>query len=194
MLIPDDPPSKVDERPARVARVDRDVGLEEVLIGVGGTQSQIVSGRGGDDPRADGPLQAEGAADRQDPVALLQLVRITPLGRERERPLDPDHCQVGSRVGADQLPRHLVPPHPDRDQIRAANDVLVGDDLAPVLVDHDPRPQVHPAILAERLGADMDDRRRDGLSRQPEQLRRPRRAPRPDRASASASRSRPGPA
>ena len=67
--------ARVDQRAAGVARIDRRVGLDEVLV-VG--EAHVRAARRADDAGGDRLTQLERAADRQHPFADLQLARIAP--------------------------------------------------------------------------------------------------------------------
>src|SRR3954453_3228246 len=133
--------ARVEQRPARVAVVDRRIGLDrardrEVVRGLDGAVQRA------HDARGDGVLEAERAADRDGAVADLDAVRVgerqrVKLGLGR---VDLDDGDVGRRVGADDLrARGLAVGEGDGDRGRAVDDVLVGGDLA-ARVDHKPEP------------------------------------------------------
>ena len=100
----DHPALAVEERAARVAVVDRRVGLDRVV-----DREVVRSGHlaveGADDAARDRALEAERAAHGDHGVADRDLARVA----ERERleedcgRVDPDHGEVGGRVGADEL-------------------------------------------------------------------------------------------
>src|SRR4051794_8101922 len=132
--------ARVEQRPARVAVVDRRVGLDrardrEVVRRLDGAVQRA------HDARGDGVLEAERAADRDRAVADLDAVRVgerqrVQLGLGR---VDLDDGDVGRRVGADDLrARGLAVGEGDGDRGRAVDDVLVGGDVA-VRVDHEAR-------------------------------------------------------
>ena len=69
--------AQVEQRPAAVARIDRRVGLQEVLIlHAVVAQPQIAAAFGADDAVGDGVAQAEGTAHGQHEIADLQLAGI----------------------------------------------------------------------------------------------------------------------
>src|SRR5688572_15004699 len=121
----------VEQRPARVARVDRHVGLDErheVLL-------RQRAPLGADDAGGDRVLEAERRADRHHPLAHLQLGRVAELHRRQPARVDLDHCDVGAAVGADHLGLELAlvgEAHVDLvgavDHVRVGEDVAVGAD------------------------------------------------------------------
>ena len=93
----DDLARHVDERAARVARVDGGVGLEEVVEGALADRAPL----GADDARRHRLLEAEGRADGQHPVADLDLVGVAEGGRgEGAAALEPQHGEIGALVDA----------------------------------------------------------------------------------------------
>ena len=96
----DDIAAGVEQRPARVARVDRRVGLDEVgqrLVVVGRDRAAL--GRhdaAGDRVR----IGAQRAADRDDQLADLERVGLADRGRRQARGVDLDDREVGQGVDA----------------------------------------------------------------------------------------------
>ncbi len=134
----DDLTARIEQRAARVAVVDRGVGLDRV-VDRELVRSRHLAVQSADDPARHGFLEAERASDRNHGVTDLELVRIAELHRmkQRRRRVDLDHGQVRRRVGADDRGLVRVPvPEPDRDTVRLVDDVLVRDDV-PVAVDHE---------------------------------------------------------
>src|SRR5205823_7927693 len=68
----DNPALQIDERPAGIARVDRGVGLNEILIAF---DTKTAPERA-DDPGSHGLAEAKRIADREDEIADLQSIRI----------------------------------------------------------------------------------------------------------------------
>ncbi len=102
-------------------------------------------------------VEAERAADGQDPLADVELVGISPLGLDLQIGLDLEDRQVALGVGPDQPRRDVVArAEPDHDLIGVLDDVVVGDDVAFCLVDDDARSQLRAldarchAVAAER--------------------------------------------
>jgi hypothetical protein len=142
---PDDPPRRIDERAARVARVDGRVGLDHVgdreVVRRGDLALQRRDHTGGQ--RA---VQAERVADRDHRVADLHV-----LGRpERERPqrqavgVDAQQREVRGRVAADDAGIDgLLVGELDGHLHRPVDDVGVREDVAGA-VDDEPEPVALP--------------------------------------------------
>src|SRR5581483_2725327 len=143
----DDFAAEIDQRPAGVAGVDRRVGLDEVVIR---TRADVAA-LGADDTRRDGALEAEGVADRDDPFADLELVRIAELRHGKVGPdVDLDDRDLGLGVFADDLGFVLPPGLQLHHDLRAVVDhMIVGEDRA-VVIDDEARAQ---ALLAESTAA-----------------------------------------
>src|SRR3990170_917491 len=137
----------VHQRPARVAGVDRRVGLEEVVEGA----LADLPGLGADDAGRDGGLQPERRADREHPVTDLHPVGVAEPGVV-ERALAVVELQdreVGLLVQADDLgPVLAAVERDDLDVGRAIDDVRVGQRDAG-RVDDDARAE---AALRDPLG------------------------------------------
>ena len=157
----------VEQRPARVALVQRGVGLDHVVDRVAVRRADHALQRA-DDPGRDGAVVAERIADRDDRVAHVDGVRVAERER-RQRPrvrVDLQHSDVGGRVGADELRLHaLVVREAHVDRARALDDVVVRDDVAG-LVDHEARAERLGLLLAwQREAERVDARRSDPLRR-----------------------------
>ena len=140
VLIPTTLPGQIDQRPARVPRVDRRVGLDERLVL--GDPHVVPLGRR-DDAGGHGMVEAERAADGQHPVADVELVRIAPLGLDLESALT--WSTARSDLGSAPTSRAgTSSPGPSRTMISSASliDVVVGDDVALRLVDDHARAQL----------------------------------------------------
>ena len=104
-LIAIDVTVAVDQRAARVAVVDRGVGLDragdELVVALGRRQDQAALGR--DDARRDGLGVAERVADRDDRVADLDARDRAELERMQlaRGHVDLDHGEVVERVAAE---------------------------------------------------------------------------------------------
>ena len=123
----------VDQRAARVARVDRRVGLNKVLDAVVRPR-QATEGAAlrADDPggHGEGELLAERIPDRQRPLAHPRRVGIAETDRREVLGVDPDHRHVGVRIGADHLGREFAfVVQLDRHPVRAGDDVVVRQDV-----------------------------------------------------------------
>ena len=175
-LMPIDAPGGVEQRAARVAGVDRGVGLEHVVDRepVRGLDAAL---DGRDDAGRQRALQAEGVADRDRRIADLGRLAVAELQRVQVEP-GGVHAQDGE-VGRPVLPddprgRRLLVGELDRHPARALDDVLVREDRA-VAVDDEARARGHPALLGGHaevegrraalhdVGADVHDARRVAL-------------------------------
>ena len=101
--MPMSSPLQVDERATGIARIDRGVGLDEILIAVG---VDARARQAADDSGRDGVLQSERIADRDDEVADLELGRIAER-RFASRPsaCTLEHRDIRRRISADDLGR-----------------------------------------------------------------------------------------
>ena len=130
----DDLTADVDERPARVAGVDRRVGLDEILNRVAGLlQALKQPALGADDARrhGEGERLAQRVPDRQRPLTHPGRVGIAELNRGQATRVDLDDGDVGVGIGADHLGRELtlvVQLHGDL--VGAGDDVVVREDVA----------------------------------------------------------------
>src|SRR5258706_5273809 len=128
----DDLALHVEQRTARIARIDRDVRLQERHeVGAGD-----VALLGAEDTGCHRRLQPERLPDRDDPFADLHLVRIADAGARQILRLDLDQRRVGAAIRADhfraelalvgQLHAHFV---------GIVDDMMIGDDVAVVADD-----------------------------------------------------------
>jgi len=138
--------AQVHQRAAGVTRIDRGVGLNEVLVAVG---IEAGARQPADDSRSDGMLQAEGVADGYDEIADLEARGIAerhlrePLGTHLE------HGDVRVLVAADHLGLEVAPVlQRHGDLVRVLDDVCVGDDVALLGVDNDARAGAAEQVLA----------------------------------------------
>ena len=160
----------VDQRTARVAGVDRRVGLDRVLDREPVRGVDLALDRG-DDPRGGRAVEPERVADRDHGIADLdpgrgaELERLQLLGAG----IDLEHGDVGRGIGADDLGVEglaVLAADPDGDLIGALDDVGVGEDVA-VGIDHEAGPGRGAALrgaegierrgLGLLLGLDVDD-------------------------------------
>ena len=153
----------VDQRAARVAGVDRGVGLDEVLV-IG--QPQASAADGADDPHGHGLADPEGVADRQHDVADLQVLGVAQDRRRQRGVVDTQNGEVGALIRAQDAGSHLAPVgERDLDLARVLDDVVVRQDR-PAIVDHDPRAQAEGAPLAghrELLGVVSEELPEEGV-------------------------------
>jgi hypothetical protein len=123
----DDLAPHVEQRSSGIARIDRDVGLDEghqVLLW------QVTPLRT-DDAGGHRVLEPERLADRDHPFADLQLVRVADRDSRQVLGVDLDQRDVGPLVGADHLGRELALVRQFHlDFVRTVDDVRVGHDIA----------------------------------------------------------------
>src|SRR5262249_47227976 len=94
----------IEQRPAGVARIDRDVGLDEgnkVLL-------REAAPLRAHDARGDGAREAEGRADRDHPFSDLEPVRVAHLHRGQAGRVDLDEREIGALVRADHTRLELA--------------------------------------------------------------------------------------
>src|SRR3954466_14405547 len=153
---------RVQQRPARVARVDGRVGLDR-LVDLEAVGRLDLAPNARHDARGDRPVEAERVADGHGGVADLDLVGV----RERQRldalrgaAGDLDHGEVGGGVAADDLRRVVAAVVAEADLRRggALDDVGVGDDR-PVVGDQEAGAAGRRAAAVD---ADEDDARARG--------------------------------
>ena len=182
VLMPTTSPSRVDQRPARVAGVDGRVGLDQVLPQAGFGLDAAVLGRDDAEGHARLHAEAERVADGHDGVAHLERVGRPEPGRHQVvAVLHADHRHVLVGKGPDQLGlRGRAVDEHDVEVGGAGDHVVVRDDQA-VGAEDEP---------GSRGGRALDrDHRRLGRVEQPldvEGLRR--RVEVAERAPASSSR------
>ncbi len=87
----------IHQRAARVAAVDRRIGLDEILVGV---QAQLIAAGGADDAHGDGLADAEGVADRQGDVADAYAIGMAERDGRQVCEVDLQHGKVGLRIAA----------------------------------------------------------------------------------------------
>ena len=129
----DNAAADVDERPARVARVDGGVGLDPEVVG---RQVEVALDRG-DDAAGDRALEAVGCPHGHDELADLEGVGVPEL-RDRQGSLglalgqvQLDHGEVGLGVEADDLGADLLLVGEDAADLGGLlGDVVVGDHVA----------------------------------------------------------------
>ena len=130
----DDFALEVDQRAARVAGIDRGVGLEE-LSPADATEFAALPA---DDAGADGGLQIERIADRDHPVADLELVGVAKLrGGQVLGVGEFDDREIALGVGLDRGGLELATVGEfHRDLIGPLDDMVVGDHHARGVDDH----------------------------------------------------------
>src|SRR5712691_3820271 len=126
----DDTPVEIEQRPARVARIDGRVGLDKGLVG---RHADSRAPRRRDDADGDGPIEAERIADGDGPLADAKLVGVPEHGRrQRARArVDLDDREIRLRIAAHEgCGEFAVVGQPHLDVDRAFHDVGVGQDIA----------------------------------------------------------------
>ena len=150
VLIADDLAAQVEQRAARVARVDRRVGLQEIVVAARVERHVLLrAALGADDAGAHRVREAERIADRDDPVAHVDRVRVAEGQRAQVLRVDAHDGDVRLRVGADDLAGELaLVGELDLDRVGPLDDVVVREDDA-ALVDDEARAQpLHLAAAA----------------------------------------------
>src|SRR5215813_13082 len=94
----DNPALHVDKRTTRIARINRRIGLDKILV----TFDARTAAKRADDPRGHGLTEAERIADRQDKVADLQAIGIAHWNRRQIGARDLQHGYIGIGIAADQ--------------------------------------------------------------------------------------------
>ena len=112
---PDDLAFHVHQRAARVAGVDRGVGLDQVLIKRQSDPTPLAA----DDPGRDGIREPERLADRQDPVAGVERVGVAPGRGGQAGGVDRQEREVALGIAADLLDGPLLAAGKDDDDTRA---------------------------------------------------------------------------
>ena len=173
VLTPIARPAEFEQRPARIARIDGRVGLDHVgdLAPAAGRQPAFERA---DDAGGQRLVEPERVADREHPLADLEVVGGSDRDRGRQRPgvVDPDHREVVVRRGPHELrSQDLARGQADREAAGAFDHVIVGDDVAGGVPD-ETGPGLRRAVLALQLrferaaGArahDLHHRRRGAL-------------------------------
>src|SRR5260221_3976757 len=116
----------VEKRPAGVARIDGDVGLDERHVGLVGQRARF----GRDDARGHGVLEAERRTDRGDPLADAGFRRVPDPDRREIFRVDLDQGDVGAAVHADDLRLEFaIVGGLHRDFVRVIDDVRVRQNI-----------------------------------------------------------------
>jgi hypothetical protein len=128
----DDLAPRIHERPTRVARVDRSVGLDEVgNVVVRAREPGEAAPLGAHYAGRDGEVEAERVADGQHPFTDAHLLVVAEGDGGEVAPLDLEHGDVGGRVAADDLRvEHAAVLHRDLHPVGAFDDVVVREDVA----------------------------------------------------------------
>ncbi len=148
-LMPTSSPVEVDQRAARVARVDRRVGLDEVLVAL---RVDARAPERADDAGGDGVAEAEWIADRDDEIADFGAIAVRDLDVHEVRCLHLEHSHVGARILADHLGgERAVVEQLHRDLRGVLDHVRIGDDVAVLRVDDDARARALEFTLPRRV-------------------------------------------
>ena len=118
--------SHVEQRPARIAWIDGDVGLDE--------RNKILLRQrtplGADDSRRDRAVEAERRADGHHPFAHPEPLRITQFDHRQTAGLDLEQRNIGATVAADHLGLELAfVGQLDQHFVGIVDDVGVGQDI-----------------------------------------------------------------
>jgi hypothetical protein len=145
---PDDAAGGVEQGPARIAGIDRGVGLDHVgdLAARRGRQA---AGQRADHARRQGLVEAEGVADGESRLAHLEVRRRAHLDRRRQARSvgHVQHRKVVARRGTDRrYPRHLARCQPDEHLAGALDDMVIGHHV-PGLVPHEAGAGLHVASV-----------------------------------------------
>src|SRR5829696_5662772 len=169
---PDDAAAPVDERAARVARVQRGVGLDHVVDhahGAAGARRQRAAERG-DDARGDRALEPVRVADRDHELADAQLGGVAERRRLERGLVGAQHGEVREGVRADEPERELAPvgeratdaAAPAADDVRGRQQEAVGRDHDAGAAARASSPAPDPEVRdrrGDRLGDERDDAR-----------------------------------
>ena len=163
------------QRAARIARIDRGIGLDEELV-IAGADLRARQRR--DDAHGHGLADTEGIADREHHIAHLQLVAVAELHRRQALALgvDLEHGEIGVAVGEQDLGLEFAPVGKRHDNVLAAlHDMIVGeDDAVGAHDDAGAQRLLHPLAhfrrgaeetLKERVGEKRVHRRLDDRTR-----------------------------
>ncbi len=160
VLMPMTLPFEVEHRAARIAHVDRRVGLDVAVVDAG--VEVAVERR--DDSGGDGSAEAERIADRHHPVADPDRLRIAEADERQIVALDLEHGEVGRGVAPDQGRLELAAVRQGHGDLldrgagpRRRDDVVVGDDVA-VGRDDEARAERAAALGDRRVAAAVGDR------------------------------------
>ncbi len=134
----DEGAARIDERPARVAKVDGRIRLDEVLQG---RDAELLAARCADDAVRHRLRQPDGIADREHDVAYFELVGAPEGGDGQRAEINLENGQVRVRIAPDDM--RVGDPavgelHSDRVGVR--DDVMVRDDMTALVDDHPPIP------------------------------------------------------
>ena len=146
-----DPAARVDERAARVSRIQRDVALDHVVDEPPALRSHRPT-EGAHDAGRDGEAEAERIADRDDELPDAQPRRAPERGVRRRRRVHSDDGEIRVRIGADDAGRvGRSVAQRNLEVARATDDVRVREHVA---VGREDEPRSAPLFARAR---DADD-------------------------------------
>ena len=161
----------VDQRPAAISKIDRCVGLNEVLIDQSAVGAEMQrSPACADDPHRHRLTEPEGAADRQDQVADFQPIAVSPGHRLGRVGVDLEYGQIGLAIepllrrmeGASvaKANRNLLEGCRIADHVAVGDDVVAGDGRA--RDDHAGTGLLNETLVRRlEFALNMNDARRD---------------------------------
>ena len=175
VLMPMSSPLQVDERAAGIARIDRGVRLNEVLVA---SRPRPVRPRALTIPEVTALAESEGIADGEHVVADFETIGIAERQRRQVFGRNLQHRDVGVGIAAHErgvklpivLQRH-------DDPVGMLDDVMICQDVAGLRVDDDARSGDLRLIALLAHDGDIDDRRGHGLQKR-RQISAPGRRPR----------------
>jgi len=137
----------VDQRAAGITRIDRGVGLNEIVIGPGADLTPLRA----DDARRHRVIEAEGIADGHDPFADLEPVGVTEADHgEIVSRVDLDHGDIGLLIAANHFGVVALSVRQGHgDFLRAVDDVAIGENRA-VAIDDESRADAGEPLLPAR--------------------------------------------
>src|SRR5436190_751960 len=152
--------ARVDQRPSRVAEVDRSVGLDAVLEG---RDAELLAAGCAHDPVSDGMSKPDRIPDREHHVPDQKLIRPADARHRELGEVDLQHREVGVGIATHDARVRLAPVlelHADR--ISVGDDMVIRDDVT-ALIHDDPGAEaaldalpvarhVFPEQLSERGG------------------------------------------
>src|SRR5690606_24467080 len=94
----DDATLRIDERAARIAGINRRVGLNEVFVSF---DAETAATEAADDALRNGHADAEGIADGENRVAHFELIAVTQRGDGQVFRIDLEHGDVGLGIATD---------------------------------------------------------------------------------------------
>ena len=137
-VYPDNMTIPVQQRPAGIARIDRRVGLQHLRDGKWTVPTADSASHPADDSTGNAELLAKGIAQGNGHLTHVNLVAVAQRHRNHDsiRVLDFNYCQIGIRVGAQNLGFHFgAVGQNHRHPVGVADHVVIGDNVALVIPD-----------------------------------------------------------